>query len=96
MLDHVAIVVSDISDSIKWYCNKFSEAEVIHQDDTWGMINIDGLHLAMVLEDMHPPHIAISLPGKAPEGVGKHRDGSKYIYEKDPDGNVIETIWWEK
>ena len=50
----------------------------------------------MVLKDMHPPHIAISLPGKAPEGVGEHRDGSKYIYEKDPDGNVIETIWWEK
>ncbi len=96
MLDHVAIVVSNIADSIKWYCDKFEDTEIIHQDDTWGMINIDGLRLAMVLRDMHPPHIAICLPGKAPAGVGMHRDGSKYVYEEDPDGNVIETIWWEK
>ena len=96
MLDHVAIVVSNISESIDWYCFKFENAEIIHQDNTWGMINIDGLRLAMVLENMHPPHIAIGRQGVAPDGVNTHRDGSKYVYEKDPDGNVIETIWWEK
>ena len=94
MLDHVASVVSDIDRSIKWYAEKFDNFKVLYQDETLGMIDIDGAKIAFVLADMHPPHIAIEQKSDVPEDARMHRDGSYYIYDEDPDGNVIERIWW--
>jgi len=93
-LDHIAINVTDINKSVAWYVKEF-DAVLEYQDETWAMLDIDGTKLALTLEHQHKPHIAFkqySVP--LPEGVKMHRDGSRYIYINDPDGNVIEKIWW--
>ena len=92
-LDHVAIRVTDIRRAVDWYLDKYDASEVF-SDDTWGMIEINGIKIAFILEDSHPPHIAFTQFSKVPAEAKRHRDGSWYIYDRDPDGNVIERIWW--
>ena len=93
-LDHVAIKVSNIKQSIAWYLENYEDARELYSDMSWGMIEIGDIKIALVIGDTHPPHIGIRQCTSIPECAKKHRDGSYYIYEKDPDGNVIEKIWW--
>ena len=92
--DHAAIVVKDIAVSEAWYLENYDNALVIYSDATWGMLEIDGVKLALVLEGTHPPHIAIRQTSPVPDEAKQHRDLTYYIYDKDPDGNVIEKIWY--
>ena len=94
--DHVAIKSSNISNSIEWY-NKNLGAEVIYHDETWAMLNVGGVKVALVSKGQHPPHIAIQVESSLkfpcqPEKVKVHRDKSSYYYGSDPDGNVIEWV----
>jgi len=93
-LDHVAICVTDIQKSIEWYQEKYEEVYEIYSDDTWGMIEIGRVKIALILEGSHSPHIAIRQNTSIPPEAKTHRDNSRYIYDTDPDGNVIERIWW--
>jgi catechol 2,3-dioxygenase-like lactoylglutathione lyase family enzyme len=93
-LDHVAIKVSNIKQSIAWYLENYKDAHEIYSDMSWGMIEIGDIKIAFVIDDTHPPHIGIRQHTCIPEYAKQHRDGSYYVYEKDPDGNVIEKIWW--
>ena len=97
-LDHVAINVESIDRSVEWYVLKLN-AIVDYQDETWAMLKIGDTSLALTVSKQHPPHIAFCVKdiSELPEPLGKcgtHRDGSKYIYTRDPDGNVIEYIHW--
>ena len=95
-LDHVAINVKEISSSVEWY-RENHKAEILYQDDTWAMLLIGGVKLALTVATEHPPHIAFEVDSvdKFPPGEFKyHRDGSAYLYTKDPEGNVIEYICW--
>ena len=58
MIDHIAFKVESISDAVGWYCNTVG-ANVEYQDDTWAMLNVGGVKLALVLPGTHPNHIAI-------------------------------------
>ena len=93
--DHVAISVSDIQRSVSWYSENLF-ATTVYQDETWALLTIGESKIALVSNDMHPPHIAFKLsdPGMFPEGlsVKTHRDGSDYVYFEDPDKNVVELI----
>ena len=87
-IDHVAIQVNDIDESVKFYVNRFG-CEIIHQDDTWAFLQFENIKLALVIEDEHPYHIAFEVDEV--EGV-EHRDGSVSKYTEDLSGNSIELI----
>ena len=92
VIDHIAIQVDNIKESVDFYCDEFNSS-VIYQDDTWAFLQFDNIKLALVIQDEHPYHIAFEvdmLPHT--ENVKKHRDGSISRYIKDPSGNSIELI----
>ena len=98
-LDHIAIQVSDISKSVEWYKNNL-KATVAYCDESWAMLEISGIKLALTLPEQHPPHWAIKItdPTCFPNNkkIGRHRDGSQFVYIKDPDGNYIEYVYYPK
>jgi len=100
--DHIAIVVANISKSIEWYSERFSEFKLLYSDDTWAIANIGELRLAFVLKTEHPRHIAFTPEEDLvhPDFVDKptklHRDGTSSFYINDPDGNTIEILFGAK
>lgn len=95
MIDHVAFVVPNITEAVEWYQSKL-EIEILYQDETWAMLKVRDVKLALVLPGKHPPHFAIKselskFPCKESE-IGKHRDNSSFYYLCDPYGNAIEWI----
>jgi catechol 2,3-dioxygenase-like lactoylglutathione lyase family enzyme len=95
-LDHIAVCVENIQKSIDWY-QKNIGIEIKYQDDTWALVSVKGTNIAFVTDDQHPPHIAFSVDNlKDLDDIYKtHRDGSKYVYKTDPDGNTVELIHWD-
>ena len=90
-IDHIAIVVNDIKESVAYYVDNY-DCMILHYDESWGYLQFDNIKLALVLKDEHPPHIAFEVD----EVEGKtHRDGSVSKYIDDPSGNKIELIKYE-
>ena len=93
--DHVAINVKNIQESIAWYSENLS-AMPIYQDDTWALLSIGESKVALVSGDIHPPHIAFKIEDAKmfpkTSKIKNHRDGSKYVYIDDLDGNTIEIV----
>ena len=99
-IDHVAFQVKNIEESVRWY-KEYCDANVLDIHDDWAMLDISGLKLALVLNQSHPYHVAIKCdssdefpPFGAENLAGTHRDGSEYLYLKDPSGNAIEWIFY--
>jgi catechol 2,3-dioxygenase-like lactoylglutathione lyase family enzyme len=97
-IDHVAIQAENIDECVDWYIKNFSP-EIIYRDDTWAMLGLGGTKLAITKPSQHPAHIAIEVNSIdefpcAINEISEHRDGSKYLYVKDPSGNVVEYIWY--
>ena len=95
-IDHVAIVVSSVQESAEWYKSNFG-FDVEYIDKSWAMLKRGKTKLALTLPGLHPPHIAIQVDSltKFPSGKIKyHRDGSAYLCVKDPDGNIVEYIYY--
>ena len=95
-IDHIAFKVDSIEAAVEWYTTKIGAA-VEYQDETWAMLKIGDVKLALVLPGEHPNHFAIRCNSihdfpVHPDAVGTHRDGSQYIYLSDPYGNAIEWI----
>ena len=92
IIDHLAIQVKDINQSVTWYLENY-DCEVIYADDTWAFLQFNNIKLALVTNDEHPSHFAI-LDSKVLNKVNaiKHRDGTISIYKKDLDDNYIEHI----
>ena len=93
-LDHVAVNVSNIEDSIEWYVKEL-KAEMLYKDETWAMLKIGGVKIALTISLQHPPHLAFAVDKEEDipsEEIKKHRDGSRYVYKQDPDGNCIEWV----
>ena len=91
-IDHVAIVVNNITRAVKWYTQN-RDCKVKYQDDSWALLQFENIDLALVLPAEHPPHMAFqdnTISGD------KHRDGSEYIYDHDTFGNIIEKIKYKK
>lgn len=93
--DHVAVGVSDIGKSVKWYREKLN-AKVLYQDETWAFLEAGGVKIALVLPEQHPGHLAFNVGPNPSSNFMKHarahRDGSLSQYVVDPDGNSIEWI----
>ena len=97
-IDHVAFTVTNIHEAVNWY-KKQAGAHILHEDESWGLVEISGCKLSLVLPDEHPNHFAIKCKSLTDfpwpmENVDTHRDGSSYIYLRDPYGNAIEWIYY--
>ena len=95
-IDHIAIQVKNVKDSLNWYLENF-KCEEIYSDDTWAFLRFNNTKLALVTNIQHPPHFAI-LDKKINANqkiVVKHRDNSISKYISDLDGNFIELIKYE-
>ena len=101
LFDHVALVSKNIKSSVEWYVKKWS-AEILYQDETWGLIKIGKTKIAFVSPHQHPAHVCFEineefivnkLSGATFKG---HRDGSSSCYIRDPDGNFLEFLYWPK
>ena len=97
--DHVAVTSNDISRSIKWYVDNF-KAEVLYEDETWGLVKVANLKIAFVSKHQHPPHFCFEIDKQyiekhlSDKRFKKHRDGSSSCYISDPDNNKIEFLIW--
>ena len=92
-IDHIAIVVSNTEAAASWYSEKFS-GTIEYSDPSWSLVSFENVKLAFVLKEEHPPHIAFE-DEKLLDGT-LHRDGSMSVYKKDPWGNYIEFVKYEK
>ena len=98
-IDHVAVPSNDIARGVDFYVKHF-KAEVLYQDETWAFLQMGDVKLALVTPTQHPPHVALAIDEEqldtwaaaSEHPVDTHRDGTKGIYLKDPDGNAIELI----
>ena len=57
------------------------------------MLTYDNISLALVLPNMHPPHIAFEKSNAEDYGELKlHRDGTSSVYINDPSDNSVEIL----
>jgi len=89
-IDHVAIQVNDIKESIDYYTGY--GATILYQDESWAFLQFDNIKLALITEDQHPYHIAFAVDVLDSNDTTKHRDGTESYYVNDPSGNKIEII----
>ena len=92
-IDHIAIVVTNISQAVRWYTNKF-DCKVNYEDKSWAELQFDNIKLNLVLPHEHPAHIAF-IDESIKNGTS-HRDGSESIYDHDTFGNIIERIKYKE
>ena len=91
-IDHIAIQVANIGEAVDWY-GKNLKCSVEYQDKSWAYIKFANIHLALVVAQQHPTHLAFVVDNAARYGALKtHRDGTKSVYVQDPSGNNIEFV----
>jgi len=91
-IHHIAIQVSNISDSVNWYISRY-QCDVSYQDESWALLQFENTTLALVLPEQHPYHFAILTDNLAAYGSGTaHRDGTRSVYLRDIDNNQVEML----
>ena len=91
-IDHIALVVSNVSKAARWYESN-RDCKIKYQDDTWALLEFDNIDLALVSASEHPPHIAFEKDDAHKYGELKlHRDGTSSVYVKDPSNNSVEML----
>ena len=98
--DHVAQQVPDIAEAVAWYVRTLPGVKVLHQDNSWAFIEVNGTKLAFVKSDQHPNHLAWRvdtaelerLAAELGKEIKSHRDKSRSFYLEAPGGQWIEII----
>ena len=91
-LHHVAYVVRNVPDAVKWYQSRF-RCELEFADGTWALLRFANSSLALVTEGDHPAHIGFVTSAAMEAGQLKtHRDGTRSVYVDDPSGNAVELL----
>lgn len=91
-IDHVAVPVKNIAESVDWYTRMF-ECEVKYKDETWALLRFANVRLALVIPEQHPPHIGlVSAEAERFGELKTHRDGTRSCYIEDPGGNSVEIL----
>lgn len=91
-VDHVALQVVDVPQTVAWYQKTF-DCELIFKDDTWALLRFANIRVALVTAGQHPPHLAFQREDAESFGALKtHRDGTRSTYIQDPSGNCLEIL----
>lgn len=98
-IDHVALEAKDIAAVAEWYRAQFG-AKVIYQDASWAFLQVGGSKIALVTPGQHPPHLAFAVTAEelnakartTGAAIEEHRDGTRGLYLRDPQGNSVELI----
>ncbi len=101
--DHIAQQVPDIAEAVDWYRKTLPGVRVLYQDESWALIDANGVRLAFVMHEQHPQHLAwrvdvAELERLAAELVKKivtHRDQTRSFYLEAPGRQWIEIICTE-
>ena len=89
---HAALRVDKIDTAVEWYVATLG-AVVCYQDDTWALLEVGKISIALVSPNQHPAHIAFACENAGEYGtLAYHRDGSASVYIEDPFGNTIELV----
>ena len=99
IIDHIAILVGDLNSSEEWYIKTLGGI-VTHRQENYVRIKVQNTNIALLDRSFSSskPHIAIlcdeitDLPISGSKV--SHRDGTTGIYLSDPDGNMIEFIYY--
>ena len=99
IVDHIAILVEDLSSSVEWYLETLG-GTVTHKQENYVRIKVQNTNIALLGKNFSSskPHIAIlcdeitDLPISGSKV--NHRDGSTGVHLSDPDGNMIEFIYY--
>ncbi len=98
--DHVAQQVPDVPAALAWWREMVPGAEVLYEDETWGLLEGGGARLAFVRAEEHPGHVAWRVGETELErlaaahgaAVVTHRDGTRSFYLEGPGGQAVELI----
>lgn len=91
-IDHVAILVADLEQSIHWYTTSFG-CELIHRGKTLAIISFRNVKLVLSLPSEQRPHIAISKDNASEFGeIMEQSDLCTSTFISDPTGNLIELV----
>lgn len=100
-VDHIAVLVENLDVSQKWYevnCG----AELVFKDFKYRRMKMQNVTIALIDKNHYEHnHFAILVDKYAdlPSNLGSlihHRDGTTGCYVKDPDGNVVEFVHYNK
>ena len=101
--DHIAILSTNIVGDVTFYLELFSDSVILYQDETWALLQIGDVKLALVSPGEHPAHISYrvgsrseleELSSQFSASIKLHRDFSESFYIFDPSGNATEIIWY--
>ena len=98
IVDHIAIRAQDIEKVARWYQHTIG-AKVTHTDKYYIRLSTQNTTIAIIDEKKYPHrHIGVlvdSIHDLPNEGLRmEHRDGTIGVYTTDPEGNMIEFIYY--
>jgi hypothetical protein len=91
-IDHVAVQVLNIRKGVTYYRKNF-KCEVLHEDESWALLQFENTKLALVSPWNHPNHFAVL--DEELEGGTTRSDGSRSTYVHDHQGNMVERITYK-
>ncbi len=101
IVDHIAVLVENLEVSQQWY-EKNCGAVLVFEDHKYKRMIMGNVTIALIDKKYYDHnHFAIIVENYAnlPSHLGEivhHRDGTTGCYVKDPDGNVVEFIHYNK
>lgn len=91
-IDHLALTVADIGDSLRWYQSSFS-CELVYQDERTAILQFANLRLTLVLPSMEKTHVAYVRSDTDSLGeLYEQVDGIHSTFVSDPTGNPVELV----
>lgn len=89
-MEHVAIVVNDIEQAVRWYQTSFI-CELIWQEKQQALLQFANIRLQLVLPSLQQPHLAFTRTDAATLGELREQAGGLHsTFIADPTGNIIE------
>ena len=97
-VDHIAVLVDDLEVSQQWY-EKYCNADLVFEDPKYKRMKVDNTYIALISKK-HYQHahlgILVDSVDSFPDNgkIVHHRDGTIGCYLQDPDGNIVEYIYY--